>query len=158
MEISVRDTEIGIAPEDQATIFGEFRQVGSDTTRKQERTGLGLTLTKTLVELQGGQIGVQNRLGEPSRCATVAPWWRGHGNEVLEADSPRGGSEHSAETHSTIGTAGRAREDPRAVGPVEGSGGSSASSHQHWSQRAGELPGFITDAQPPAGCILVARR
>jgi signal transduction histidine kinase len=42
--IAVSDTGVGIAPEDQAAIFEEFRQVGRDDARKQEGTGLGLTL------------------------------------------------------------------------------------------------------------------
>ena len=52
-EIAVTETGIGIAPEDQAAIFEEFRQVGSDETRKQEGTGLGLTLAKKFVDLHG---------------------------------------------------------------------------------------------------------
>ena len=60
VEISVTDTGIGIAPEDQAAIFEEFRQVGTDETRKQEGTGLGLTLAKKLVELHGGRIWVES--------------------------------------------------------------------------------------------------
>ena len=44
VEISVSDTGVGIAPEDQPRIFEEFRQVGSDYTHKVEGTGLGLTL------------------------------------------------------------------------------------------------------------------
>src|SRR5207247_2133682 len=44
VEISVADTGIGIAPEDQATVFEEFRQVGTDYARKREGTGLGLAL------------------------------------------------------------------------------------------------------------------
>jgi GAF domain-containing protein len=63
VEISVTDTGVGIAPEDQATIFEEFRQVGSDETRKQEGTGLGLTLAKKFVELHGGRIWVESELG-----------------------------------------------------------------------------------------------
>jgi len=55
VEIAVADTGIGIAPEDQAAVFEEVRQVGSDETRKQEGTGLGLTLAKKFVELQGGR-------------------------------------------------------------------------------------------------------
>ena len=44
----MRDTGIGIAPEDQAAVFEEFRQVGRDYTRKAEGTGLGLALTQAL--------------------------------------------------------------------------------------------------------------
>ena len=54
LEIAVTGTGIGIAPEDQAAIFEEFRQVGSDETRKQEGTGVGLNPGKKFVELQGG--------------------------------------------------------------------------------------------------------
>jgi signal transduction histidine kinase len=61
--IAVSDTGIGIAQEDQAAIFEEFRQVGRDDARKQEGTGLGLTLAKKFVELHGGRIWVQSQLG-----------------------------------------------------------------------------------------------
>ena len=67
VEIAVTDTGIGIAPGDQAAIFEEFRQVGSDETRKQEGTGLGLTLAKKFVELHGGQLWVES---EPHRGST----------------------------------------------------------------------------------------
>jgi len=63
---AVSDTGIGIAPEDHAKIFEEFRQVGSDRQRKTEGTGLGLTLTKKLVELHGGTIRVESALGKGS--------------------------------------------------------------------------------------------
>ena len=56
VEISVTDTGIGIALEDQPRIFEEFRQVGSDYAHKVEGTGLGLTLAKKFVELHGGKI------------------------------------------------------------------------------------------------------
>jgi len=62
VEIAVTEAGIGIAPEDQAAIFEEFRQVGSDETRKQESTGLGLTLAKKFVELHGGRIWVQSQV------------------------------------------------------------------------------------------------
>ena len=55
VEISVSDTGIGIATEDQAKIFEEFRQVGGDYAHKKEGTGLGLTLAKKFVELHGGK-------------------------------------------------------------------------------------------------------
>ena len=66
VEISVRDTGIGIAPADQPKIFEEFRQVGSDSTHKVEGTGLGLTLAKKFVELHGGRIWVESEVGKGS--------------------------------------------------------------------------------------------
>ena len=58
------DTGIGIAPEDQPRIFEEFRQVGNDSARKVEGTGLGLTLAKKFVELHGGKIWVESEVGQ----------------------------------------------------------------------------------------------
>jgi GAF domain-containing protein len=71
--IAVSDTGIGIAPEDQAAIFEEFRQVGREDARKQEGTGLGLTLAKKFVELHGGQIWVQSRVGQGSTFTFTLP-------------------------------------------------------------------------------------
>ena len=65
-EIRVSDTGIGIAPEDLDTIFDEFRQVDSSLTRKHEGTGLGLALTRRLVQLHGGEISVESELGRGS--------------------------------------------------------------------------------------------
>ena len=70
VEISVSDTGIGIAPEDQATIFEEFRQVGGDYAHKKEGTGLGLTLAKKFVELHGGRIWVESEVGKGSRLSS----------------------------------------------------------------------------------------
>ncbi len=66
VEISVSDTGIGIAPEDQDAIFEEFRQVGGDDARKREGTGLGLTLAKKFVEMHGGRIWVKSEVGKGS--------------------------------------------------------------------------------------------
>ena len=71
--IAVSDTGIGIAPEDQAAIFEEFRQVGRDDARKQEGTGLGLTLAKKFVELHGGRIGVRSQVGQGSTFSFTLP-------------------------------------------------------------------------------------
>jgi signal transduction histidine kinase len=71
--ISVSDTGIGIAAEDQATIFEEFRQVGLDDARKREGTGLGLTLAKKFVELHGGQIWVRSQVGQGSTFTFTLP-------------------------------------------------------------------------------------
>jgi signal transduction histidine kinase len=62
----VTDTGIGIAPEDHDKVFEEFRQVGTDYARKAEGTGLGLTLTRKLVELHGGRIGLRSEPGKGS--------------------------------------------------------------------------------------------
>ena len=67
------DTGIGIAPEDQAAIFEEFRQVGSDETRMQEGAGLGLTLAKKFVELHGGRIWVESEPGCGSTFTFTLP-------------------------------------------------------------------------------------
>jgi GAF domain-containing protein/anti-sigma regulatory factor (Ser/Thr protein kinase) len=73
VEIAVTDTGVGIAPEDQAAIFEEFRQVGHDETRKQEGTGLGLTLAKKFVELHGGRIWVESAPGRGSTFTFMLP-------------------------------------------------------------------------------------
>ncbi len=73
VEIAVSDTGIGIAPEDQGTIFEEFRQVGSDQVRKQEGTRLGLTLTKKFVEMHGGRIWVESAVGRGSTFTFTLP-------------------------------------------------------------------------------------
>ena len=73
VEISVSDTGIGIAPENQETIFEEFRQVGADASKKREGTGLGLTLTKKFVELHGGSIRVESAVGGGSTFTFTLP-------------------------------------------------------------------------------------
>ncbi len=73
IEISISDTGIGIAPEDQKAIFEEFRQVGSDDTRKHEGTGLGLTLTQKFVEMHGGRIRVESEMGRGSTFTFTLP-------------------------------------------------------------------------------------
>jgi signal transduction histidine kinase len=73
VEISVSDTGIGIAAEDQPKIFEEFRQVGSDNAKKVEGTGLGLTLAKKFVELHGGKIWVTSEMGKGSTFTFTLP-------------------------------------------------------------------------------------
>jgi signal transduction histidine kinase len=73
VEIAVGDTGIGIAPEDQATVFEEFRQVGADVARKQEGTGLGLALAKRFVELHGGTIHVVSSPGAGATFTFTLP-------------------------------------------------------------------------------------
>jgi signal transduction histidine kinase len=73
VEVAVRDTGIGIAPEDQVLVFEEFRQVGRDRMRKAEGTGLGLALTKRFVELHGGAIRLESTPGRGSTFSFTLP-------------------------------------------------------------------------------------
>jgi signal transduction histidine kinase len=73
VEIAVSDTGVGIAAEDHAAIFEEFRQVGNDYVRKREGTGLGLALTRRFVELHGGQIRVESEPGKGSTFTVTLP-------------------------------------------------------------------------------------
>jgi signal transduction histidine kinase len=73
VEVSVIDTGIGIAPQDQEAIFEEFRQVGRDYASKREGTGLGLTLAKKFVELHGGKIWVKSEVGQGSTFTIALP-------------------------------------------------------------------------------------
>jgi signal transduction histidine kinase len=70
--VSVTDTGIGIAPEDQAAVFEEFRQVGT-AARKAEGTGLGLTLARKFIELHGGSISLRSQLGVGSTFTFTLP-------------------------------------------------------------------------------------
>jgi signal transduction histidine kinase len=72
VHVSVADTGPGIAPEDQARIFEEFQQteVGANA---RDGTGLGLALSKRLIELQGGRIWVESELGKGSRFTFAIP-------------------------------------------------------------------------------------
>jgi signal transduction histidine kinase len=73
VEIAVSDTGVGIAPEDQAAVFEEFRQVGTDTSRRQEGTGLGLALAKRFVELHGGRLRLVSAPGSGSTFSFTLP-------------------------------------------------------------------------------------
>lgn len=73
VQISVRDTGIGIKKEHQDLIFSEFRQVDETYARRYEGTGLGLALTKRLVELHGGTIWVESEEGKGSTFTFTIP-------------------------------------------------------------------------------------
>jgi signal transduction histidine kinase len=76
VEVSVADTGVGIAPEDQEAVFEEFRQVGT-ADKKVEGTGLGLALSRKFIELHGGRIWVKSQLGQGSTFTFTLPVRRG---------------------------------------------------------------------------------
>jgi GAF domain-containing protein len=76
VEVSVRDTGVGIAPEDQEKVFEEFQQVGT-ADKKAEGTGLGLTLCRKFIELHGGRIHVKSQVGVGSTFTFMIPVRRG---------------------------------------------------------------------------------
>ena len=78
IEISVRDTGIGIALDDIQKLFKPFTQISNTVTRSVEGTGLGLVMVHRLAELHGGTVAVNSRPGHGS-CFTVWLPWRENG-------------------------------------------------------------------------------
>ncbi len=73
--VSVKDTGIGIAPEDYGAVFEQFKQVGGDTlTDKPKGTGLGLPICKEIVEHHGGRIWVDSEVGKGSTFSFAIPF------------------------------------------------------------------------------------
>ena len=73
VQVEVGDTGIGIAPEHHDLVFREFAQVDPSPSRRHHGTGLGLTIARRLVELNGGRIWLESRLGEGSRFFFTLP-------------------------------------------------------------------------------------
>ncbi len=76
LELMVEDTGIGIRAEDLSRLFREFERLGSPLQDSQEGTGLGLALTKHLVELHGGTIAVSSEPGQGTRVTVALPMIR----------------------------------------------------------------------------------
>ena len=73
VSISVKDTGIGIRPEDHAAVFEEFRQLEAGAEATHEGTGLGLAITRRLVEQQSGTISLESAAGKGSRFTFTLP-------------------------------------------------------------------------------------
>jgi GAF domain-containing protein/DNA-binding response OmpR family regulator len=71
--VSIIDTGMGIAPEDQPLVFERFKQVGNILTDKPKGTGLGLPICKQIVEYHGGRIWVESELGVGSTFSFTIP-------------------------------------------------------------------------------------
>ncbi|HEU5205092.1 MAG TPA: ATP-binding protein [Candidatus Limnocylindrales bacterium] len=71
--MSIADTGVGIAPEDQETVFEQFRQAGDTLTDKPRGTGLGLPICREIVEHHGGRIWVESQVGAGSTFSFTLP-------------------------------------------------------------------------------------
>jgi CheY-like chemotaxis protein len=94
LEVAVADTGIGIHPRDHERIFAEFEQVDSSYGRLQQGTGLGLALTKRLIELHGGRIRVESEgiEGKGSRFTFLLPLQKPEAKPAMAPDpAARGG-------------------------------------------------------------------
>jgi signal transduction histidine kinase len=85
LRLRISDTGIGIDPADFPKLFVEFQQLDSGATRRFDGTGLGLALTKKIVEFQGGSIEVQSELGVGS---TFTVRWRLESSPLPHAIEP----------------------------------------------------------------------
>ena len=90
VEIKVRDTGVGIKEEELPKLFDRFYQVDSSQTREHEGTGIGLALTKELIELHQGTISVDSKVGEWTEFTIELPLGRAHltDDEIVETEEP----------------------------------------------------------------------
>jgi protein-histidine pros-kinase len=87
--LEVQDTGIGILPRDRARLFVEFQQLDATTAKRHPGTGLGLALTKRLVEAQGGRVGVESTPDTGSVFYAVLPRRAGAAVTAPPAPPPR---------------------------------------------------------------------
>ena len=86
LQITITDTGIGISPEQQDRLFQSFTQAESDTSRRFGGTGLGLYISKSIVEMMGGRIWIESELGKGAAFIFTAKMKRAEG-EALDGDA-----------------------------------------------------------------------
>ncbi len=87
VRFEVEDSGIGIAPDELNRLFHAFEQVDASTSRRYGGTGLGLVITRRLVELMGGSVGADGSPGKGSRFWFTVPLQRGHGISLAPEQS-----------------------------------------------------------------------
>ncbi len=87
LTFSVQDSGIGIAPEKIGVLFNAFEQIDRGISRKFGGTGLGLTISKRIIELMGGTIGVESEMGKGSRFFFTIPVMKGRNKERMETQA-----------------------------------------------------------------------
>ena len=85
MRVSITDEGQGIAPEFQPHVFYTFYQVDSSSTRDRGGPGLGLSISKAIVELLGGRIGLESVVGEGTTFWVDLPEYRKGADEDVAA-------------------------------------------------------------------------
>ncbi len=113
LRFEVRDSGIGIVPEAQARLFQSFEQADNSMTRKYGGTGLGLAISKRLVEMMGGEIGVDSTPGQGSCFWFVVPLKKRENTAVASSGHlrPDGLAVSPAPTFATLITAQRLQQD-----------------------------------------------
>jgi PAS domain S-box-containing protein len=87
--LSVEDTGVGISPDDFGKLFVEFQQLDGSTAKKYQGTGLGLALTKKIIEAHGGRVEVTSTPGVGSTFSAILPRTVGSDMSAAEASGPR---------------------------------------------------------------------
>jgi PAS domain S-box-containing protein len=104
IQVEIRDTGIGISPEQQARLFSSFEQADSGTSRKFGGTGLGLAISKRIIELMGGSIKVESELGKGSTFIFTIKAEKGQEETPAAAKSADpGGEAQAADTNNYAG-------------------------------------------------------
>ncbi len=84
LKIDVKDTGIGIHPQELSSIFDEFSQAENMVKEKHGGTGLGLTISKKLIELQKGSIKVKSQINKGSHFTVLIPYQKGSEKEIIK--------------------------------------------------------------------------